>query len=366
MSNETLEKPQLSALFQPIQAGAISLKNRILLAPLTRARADAGHLPNAMMAEYYAQRASGGLVITEATMAMEGNGAFIAEPGIYSDEQVERWQTVVEAVHARGGRIVVQLWHGGRACHPLMNGGRQPVAPSAIPITDGQTFTPEGLRPYVTPRALETDEIPEIVAGFQKAAKNAKAAGFDGVEIHGANSYLIDEFLRDGSNHRTDQYGGSLENRARLLFEVLDAVAEVQGKDRVGLRLSPVNPYNSMSDSDPVGLTRYLATRMDQWGGAYLHVMRGGPTHPELPDVLGPVRENYHGVLIANKGYTPAEANAAISEGQIDAVTFGIPFLSNPDLPERIAAGAALNAPDYDTFYAGGPKGYIDYPTMAE
>lgn len=350
-----------STLFQSIQVGALSLPNRIVLAPMTRSRAEARHVPGALMAEYYAQRASGGLLITEATMAIKGNSAFIAEPGIYSDEQIAGWRLVTDAVHAADGRIVLQLWHGGRACHPALNDGAIPVAPSAIPITGDEIYTPDGKKPYVTPRALQIDEIADVIIGFRKAAENAKAAGFDGVELHAANGYLIDQFLRDGSNHRTDAYGGSLENRARLLWEIIEAVTPIWGADRIGVRLSPLNPYNSMSDSDPVRLVSHLAAGLDERKIAYLHIMRGPA---EKPDLLQPIRENFHGVVIANKKYTPAEAESQILAGTIDAVAFGVPYLANPDYPERIAAGAALNEPDYGTFYSTGPKGYTDYPCM--
>ena len=354
-----------TALFQPLQAGALTLPNRILMAPLTRARTVQDHLPNALMAEHYAQRASGGLLIAEATMVMEGNCSFIAEPGIYSEAQVAGWKLVTDAVHAKGGRIFLQLWHGGRACHPVLNDGAAPVAPSAIPITNDEIHTPQGKFPYVTPRELADEEIPGIVEGFRKAAENAKAAGFDGVEVHGANGYLIDEFLRDGANHRTGPYGGPVENRARFLLEVLDAVIGVWGGDRVGLRISPLNSYNSMIDSDPVGLVSYLATVLDQRGLAYLHVMRSDFFQQQSGDVLTPIRERFHGTLVANMGYSAAEAAADIAVGKIDAVAFGVPFLANPDLPERFAQDAPLNAPDPATFYGGGARGYNDYPTLA-
>lgn len=353
------------ALFEPLQAGALALPNRILMAPLTRARADQGHAPNSLMAEYYAQRAGAGLLIAEATMVMEGNCAFVSEPGIYSEAQVAGWKAVTDAVHGKGGRIVLQLWHGGRACHPELNDGAIPVAPSAIAITNDKVHTPKGKLPYATPRALADDEIPGIVEGFRKAAANAKAAGFDGVEVHGANGYLIDEFLRDGANHRTGPYGGPVENRARFLLEVLDAVAGVWGGDRVGVRISPLNSYNSMSDSDPVALAAHLATELDRRNLAYLHVMRGDLLRQRTGDVLTPVRERYRGVLVSNMGYGPAEASAEIDAGKIDAVAFGVPFLANPDLPERFAKGAPLNAPHPATFYTPGAKGYTDYPAMA-
>ena len=352
-------------LLSPLHAGAFQLKNRILMAPLTRCRADADHNPTPLMAEYYAQRASAGLIIAEATMVMEGNSSFWMEPGIYSDAQVKGWKAVTDAVHAKGGQIVLQLWHGGRACHPLLNGGAQPVAPSAIPITGDEVHTPEGKKPYVTPRELRDDEIPGIVAGFKKAAENAKAAGFDGVEVHGANGYLLDEFLRDGANKRSGPYGGSIENRARLMLEVLDAAISVWGADRVGLRISPLNSYNSMIDSDPVGLTTYSAQQCSMRGIAYLHMMRADFFQAQQGDVMTPAREHFKGVLISNMGYTADEAEQAITEGKLDAVAFGTSFLANPDLPARIAAKAPLNAPNAARFYSPGPEGYTDYPAMS-
>lgn len=352
-------------LLSPLTAGAPQLPNRVLMAPLTRCRADADHNPTPLMAEYYAQRASAGLIIAEATMVMEGNSSFWMEPGIYSDAQIKGWKAVTDAVHAKGGQIVLQLWHGGRACHPLLNGGVQPVAPSAIPITGDEVHTPEGKKPYVTPRELRDDEIPGIVAGFKKAAENAKAAGFDGVEVHGANGYLLDEFLRDGANKRNGPYGGPIENRARLMLEVLDAAISVWGADRVGLRISPLNSYNSMIDSDPVAITTYIAQQCSTRGIAYLHVMRSDFFQAQQGDVLTPARQYFQGVLISNMGYTADEAEQAISEGKLDAVAFGTSFLANPDLPARIAAKAPLNAPNPAKFYSPGPEGYTDYPAMS-
>ncbi len=355
----------MHSLFTPLTVGPLTLPNRILMAPLTRCRAGEEHLPNDLMAEYYAQRAGAGLIIAEATMVMEGNSSFWMEPGIYSDAQVAGWRKTTDAVHAKGGRIFLQLWHGGRACHPLLNGGAQPVAPSAIPITGDEVHTPQGKQPYVTPRELRDDEIPGIIAGFRKAAENAMAAGFDGVEVHGANGYLLDEFLRDGANKRTGPYGGPVENRARLLLEVTAAVSEVWGSDRVGVRISPLNSYNSMMDSDPAGLSTYLAKRFNEMDLAYLHVMRADFFQQQQGDVLTPVREHYKGVLVSNMGYTAQEAEEAIAAGKVDAVAFGVPFLANPDLPVRIKAGAPLNEPNPATFYVPGPAGYTDYPAMA-
>jgi N-ethylmaleimide reductase len=352
----------MNTLFDSLELGALTLPNRILMAPLTRCRAGAEHLPNALMAQYYAQRASAGLIIAEATMAIEGNSAFWMEPGIYSAAQVDGWALTTDAVHAAGGRIVLQLWHGGRACHPLLNGGAQPVAPSPLAITGDEVRTPQGKQPYVVPRELGDDELPGIVAGFRKAAENALAAGFDGVEVHGANGYLLDQFLRDGANKRVGPYGGSRENRARLLFEVIDAVSGVCGSDRVGLRLSPLNSYNSMIDSDPVGLSIWLAQRLNDFDLAYLHLMRGDFLQQQNGDVMTPVRAHYRGLLVGNMGYRGDEAGAAMAQGKVDAVAFGTGFLANPDLPARIKAGAPWNRPQPDSFYTPGPEGYTDYP----
>lgn len=355
----------MSTLFDSLQIGSLTLPNRIIMPPLTRCRAEEDHVPGNLMAEYYSQRASAGLIIAEATMAMEGNSAFWKEPGIYSTAQVDGWKKVTDSVHAAGGKIFLQIWHGGRACHPLLNNNAQPVAPSPIAITGDEVHTPEGKKPYVMPRELHDDELPGIVAGFKKAAENAKAAGFDGVEVHGANGYLLDEFLRDGANKRTGRYGGSLENRARLMLEVLEIVCDVWGSERVGLRISPLNSYNSMIDSDPVGLSQWLASRLNDFQLAYLHVMRGDFFQQQTGDILTPVRENYKGIIIANMGYTPEEAASSIAEGKVDAIAFGMGFLANPDLPARINANAALNPVNPATFYSPGAEGYIDYPSLS-
>jgi N-ethylmaleimide reductase len=354
----------MTSLFSPITFGALTAPNRIFMAPLTRCRADADHVPTPLMAEYYAQRASAGLLIAEATMAMANNSAFWMEPGIHSPAQVAGWKRVTDAVHAAGGRIFLQIWHGGRACHPLLNGGAQPVAPSPIAIVGDEVLTPEGKKPYVIPRELRDDELPGIVAGFAKAAENAKAAGFDGVEVHGANGYLLDEFLRDGSNKRSGPYGGPVENRARLLLEVIAATCKVWGSDRVGLRLSPLNSYNSMIDSDPIGLITWLARRLNDFNLAYLHVMRSDFFQQQKGDVMTPAREHYKGVLIGNMGYTADEAEQAIAAGKLDAVAFGTGFLANPDFPARIKVKAPLNQPNPVTFYTPGPAGYTDYPAL--
>jgi len=351
-------------LFTPVQLGALELPNRIVMAPLTRARTEVNHIPTDLMAEHYAQRASAGLIIAEATMVMEGCSAFWKEPGIYSDEQILGWKKVTDAVHAKGGRIVLQIWHGGRTCHPALNGGKTPVAPSALTVDD-EVHTPEGKLPYTEPRALKIEEIPEIVAGFKQAAINAQLAGFDGVEVHGANGYLIDQFLRDGSNQRTDEYGGSFENRARLLMQILTVVSDVWGSNRVGLRLSPVNSFNSMRDSDPIGLSTYLAKHLNDCNLAYLHIMRSDFFGVQKEDILSAFEAHYEGNLISNMGYSAEEAEAEIAAENLDAVAFGVPYLANPDLPERFKAGAKLNEADPDTFYTSGAKGYTDYPFMS-
>jgi N-ethylmaleimide reductase len=357
--------PNAPALFTSLNLGALTLPNRIIMAPLTRCRADADHVPTGLMATYYPQRASAGLIIAEATMVLEGNSAFGGrEPGIYSKAQVDGWKRVTDAVHDKGGRIVLQLWHGGRACHPYFNAGAQPVAPSPLAITGDEIHTPEGKKPYVLPRELRDDELPGIAAGFRIAAQNAQSAGFDGVEVHGANGYLLDEFLRDGSNKRAGPYGGPMAHRARLLLECIDAAVGVWGADRVGVRISPLNSYNDMRDSDPVALTGYVAAQLDARKLAYLHLMRGDFMQAQHGDVVSAARKNFSGNLIGNMGYSPGEANAAVSEGTLQAVAFGHHYVSNPDLVERVRAGAAFAEPDASTLYSQDARGYTDYPTM--
>jgi N-ethylmaleimide reductase len=357
--------PLYPHLFSPLKLGSIELPNRIIMAPLTRGRSEEDHIPTDLMVEHYAQRASAGLIIAEATMAMEGCSAFWKEPGIYSDAQIAGWKKVTDAVHAKGGRIVLQIWHGGRACHPVLNGGKVPVSASAIAIED-EVHTPEGKLPYTVPHALTLEEIPAIIDGFKQAAINAKAAGFDGVEVHGANGYLLDQFLRESSNKRTDNYGGSIENRARLLLEVLATVCGVWGSDHVGLRISPLNSFNSMLDSDPIALTKWLSEKLNDFNLAYLHVMRSDFFGIQKEDVLSVAEQYYQGNIIGNIGYDAAEAEAAIAKGDLEAVAFGVSYLANPDLPERLKVGAELNQPDPDTFYTAGAKGYNDYPFMKD
>lgn len=351
-----------SMLFTPVKLGALEIPNRFVMAPLTRTRA-VKHQPNELMAKYYSQRASAGLLITECTMVTEGTSSFGNDPGIYNQEQVEGWKLTTEAVHKAGGRIFMQIWHAGRAAHPLLNNGKEAVAPSAIAIDD-ETHTPEGKKPYTVPHALTKDEISSIVADFKKAAISAMEAGFDGVEIHGANGYLIDQFLRDSANQRTDEYGGSYENRARFLTEVLDAVTSAIGSDKVGLRLSPLNSFNSMKDSDPIALTEFLAKHLNSFNLAYLHLMRADFFGVQKADVVSVARQHYQGHLMVNMGYSALEANQVLLDKKADSVAFGKDFLANPDLVERIAAQADLNDVDPATFYTADSKGYTDYPFM--
>lgn len=351
-------------LFTPYTIGSLKLPQRVVMAPMTRNRAGPEQVPTALMAEYYAQRASAGLLITEATQASLQGYGYPNTPGIHTDAQVEGWRRVTDAVHARGGRIYLQMWHVGRISHPVMQpGGALPVAPSAI-AAEGTLYTTEGPKAFVTPRALELGEIPGVIREFAEGARRAKDAGFDGVEVHGANGYLLDQFLRDGSNHRADAYGGSVEKRARLLLEVTEAIAGVLGADRVGVRLSPSNPFNSMSDSDPAGTFGYAAGALDTLGLAYLHVM-APVADPETPRLLPLMRERFRGPLMVNGGHTLQSANAVIGDGLADLVSFGAPYLANPDLPERLLKGAPLNAPDKATFYGGDARGYTDYPALA-
>ncbi|NOG70548.1 alkene reductase [Roseicella sp. DB1501] len=354
-------------LFQPFQLGPLSLPNRVVMAPLTRSRAGSKGIPGPLNAEYYAQRASAGLIIAEATQVSPQGQGYAFTPGIHDEAQVAGWRQVTEAVHAAGGRIVLQLWHVGRISHPsLQPGGALPVAPSAI-RPEGQAFTESGFQPFQTPRALETDEIAGIVDDYRQAAVNARQAGFDGVEIHGANGYLIDQFLRDKTNRRTDRYGGSIENRARFLLEVTAAVTEVWGGDRVGLRISPVSPANDIADSDPQALFDHVAEQVNRFGLAYLHVVEGATGGPRdnLPFDFAALRRAFRGAYMANNGYDLALAQAALREDRADLIAFGRPFIANPDLVERLRRGAPLNALDTATLYGGDAKGYTDYPALA-
>ncbi len=353
-------------LFSPIKIGPYTLQNRMIMAPMTRNRAGEGNVPVPLMVTYYSQRATAGLIITEGSQVSPQGAGYPATPGIYSSEQVEGWKTVTEAIHKKGSTIFLQLWHVGRVSHPSYHGGDLPVAPSAI-APQGEAATYEGMKPFVTPRALETDEIPGIVEQFQKGAKNALAAGFDGVEIHGANGYLLDQFLRDGPNKRTDRYGGSVENRAKLNLEITEAVTNTCGADRVGVRLSPSGTFNDMSDSNPEATFGYLVDQLNSFGLAYLHIvdaLEGDIRHGAKVVPLSILRETYKGILITNGGYDKNKGNTVIAEKKADAVSFGQLFLTNPDLPERFRSDSPLNEPDFSTFYGGGEKGYIDYPFL--
>jgi len=353
-------------LFSPVKLGAISLNNRVVMAPLTRNRAGEGGVPQPINATYYEQRASAGLIISEATPVSAMAHGYPALPGIYTDAQVAGWKKVTDAVHAKGGKIVIQLWHVGRISHPsLLPNNALPVAPSAIKPA-GQAFTYQGLVDYVEPRALHANELSGIVADYVHATQCALAAGFDGVEVHSANGYLLDQFLRDGSNQRTDNYGGSFENRARLLIEVTQAVVAVAGADRVGVRLSPVNPFNDMKDSNPQGLFNYVTESLNQFNLAYLHVVEGGIHGGGIADPFDfdAMRKLFKGAYIANLSYDKARGNAAIASGHADAVAYGVPFIANPDLVERFKADAPLNEADASSFYGGTEKGYTDYPYM--
>lgn len=354
-------------LLSSIQVGPYTLRNRMVMAPMTRNRAGEGNVPTAMMATYYAQRASAGLIVTEGTQVSPQGAGYMNTPGIYDGAQGEGWRQVTEAVHEQGGRIFAQLWHVGRVSHPLFQpDGGLPVAPSAIGF-EGTAFTPQGPKPNVAPRALELDEIPGVIQQFVQGARVALEAGFDGVELHGANGYLIDQFLKDGTNQRTDAYGGSVENRVRFLLEVTEAVAGVWGADRVGVRLSPTGIYNGMSDSDPAATFGYAARELDRLGLAYLHVVEPLERYPGMVDpVAHLLRTAFSGPFMLNGAYTREAGDAAIAQGEADLISFGVPFLANPDLPERFAEGAPLNAPDRATFYGGDARGYIDYPTRSE
>jgi len=357
-----------ASLFSPLTLGDLTLSNRIVMAPLTRNRALVdGDVPHALNVEYYRQRASAGLIITEGTqISPEGKG-YIQTPGIYSPAQVDGWRKVTDAVHAKGGHIFAQLWHVGRISHTsLQPNGQPPVAPSAI-RANTKTFIATGFADVSAPRALETSDIKRIVEDYRKAARNAKDAGFDGVELHGANGYLIDQFLRDGTNKRTDDYGGSLENRTRLLAEVLAALTSVFPAKRVGVRFSPFSPYNDISDSDPMATFSAAIARANDAGLGYIHIVEGATGGPrELPKGadLSVFRNLFKGAYIGNNGYDRARAIEAVETGAVDLVAFGKLFIANPDLVERLAANAPLNEPQQATFYGGGAEGYTDYPAL--
>ena len=375
MTNETALRSRDSGpsakprtLYEPYHLGDLTLGNRMVMSPMTRSRAVEHNVPNPLAPVYYVQRASAGLILTEATQVSPQGVGYIRTPGIHSAAQVKAWGDVTDAVHRVGGTIFAQLWHVGRVSHPDFHGGALPVAPSAI-APDGEVFTSRGKTRLETPRALETSELPEIVAQFRAGAENAKAAGFDGVELHGANGYLLDQFLRDSSNQRTDAYGGSLENRARLPIAVTQAVIGVWGPARVGYKISPYFAGYSMSDSNPIETFSYLSKQLSRLGLAYLHVTEpiAGPAAVPVGTMRATpyLRRIFEGTLIVNGGYDARSANVAIARGDADLVAFGVPFLANPDLPTRYRKNIRLNTPDAATFYAGGEKGYVDYPALA-
>jgi N-ethylmaleimide reductase len=359
----------MSKLFTPVQVGPYRLSHRVVMAPLTRMRSDPGDIPSDLMVEYYTQRASeGGLIISEATpVSIRGNG-YAGAPGIYSDAQIAGWRRITNAVHGKGGRIFQQLWHVGRQSHVDLQPNREaPVAPSAI-AADGYAYTKRGEAPFSMPRALKLNEIPSIIEEFRAGAERALRAGFDGVEIHGANGYLPDQFLQDGTNKRTDEYGGPIENRARFMLEVTQAATSIWGADRVGVRIAPSGTYGSMSDSDPAGTFGYLTTQLDRLRIAYLHVVepriKGTEevAHGRSPVAAEHLRPKFSRTLIAAGGFTPASAEAIVSLGDADLVAFGRHFISNPDLPERLRNGLPLRHYDRSTFYGGDARGYTDYP----
>jgi N-ethylmaleimide reductase len=354
-------------IFSAFRLGPLELPNRVVMAPMTRNRAGPGNVPTALNATYYAQRAGAGLIVSEATQVSPQGVGYPGTPGIHSAEQVAGWRLVTDAVHGAGGRIFLQLWHVGRISHPsLQPGGALPVAPSAI-APAGQAWTTNGMEAYVTPRALETDEIPGIVEDFRRGARNAREAGFDGVELHGANGYLIDQFLRDSTNKRTDRYGGSASNRTRFLVEVMQALIGEWGGERVGVRLSPTNPYNDIADSNPAATFSTAVGELERLGIGYLHIVEPGAGDPvaagEMPDIRF-FRKIWRGPLIANKGYDLERANAVLRDGTADLVSFAALYLANPDLDQRFRRGGPFNPPDRKTFYGGAAKGYTDYPAL--
>ena len=356
-----------SSLFQPIRLGAIDLRNRVVMAPLTRGRSGVDRIPNTLMAEYYRQRATAGLIITEATQVSEQAAGWAETPGIHNDQQIQGWQAITDVVHQQGGKIVLQLWHTGRASHPdFQPDGVLPISASAVKPA-GEVHTPQGKRSFVTPRAVTEEEIPGIVQQYAEATRNAQAAGFDGVEIHAANGYLIDQFLRDGSNLRQDAYGGSVQNRARFLLEVTDAVVKAWRSDHVGVRLSPTNAFNDMFDRDPVATFTHVVEALNPYKLAYLHILEALPGHMlagEGERVSPHLRQIFDGPLMINGGYDAESGAQAIANHDADLVAFGVPFIANPDLPKRYFQQAPLNEPDPSTFYGGGAQGYTDYPFL--
>ncbi len=353
-------------LHSPVSLGALKLRNRLVMSPMTRARAEPGHVPGALMTEYYRQRADAGLIITECSMVDPAASAFINDPGIYNDAQIAGWKQVTDAVHAAGGRIAMQIWHPGRATHPFINDGAEPVSSTDRAIRDDGINTPQGVVPQVAPRRLHADEIPAYVAQFRQAALNARAAGFDAVQIHGAHGYLIDQFLRDSVNDRDDAYGGSIEKRARFLLEILDATIDAIGADRVGLRISPLVAYNDIADSQPAALVSYVAEQFARRGGAFFELRHNQHDLPEERELANIAREKLGGVpLLLNGGFDAAGGEAALREQRADAIVYGKPYIANPDLATRYEQGSELNPVDFSTLYTPGPRGYTDYPALA-
>jgi N-ethylmaleimide reductase len=353
-----------SALLTPINAGSLALKNRAVMAPLTRTRAGSSHVPNALMADYYSQRAGAGLIMTECTMVAADGCAFLTEGGIFNDATAAGWRHVTDAVHAAGGLIIMQIWHPGRATHSAIN-GVQPISSSNKPIRNQSIPTPQGKLPYEAPRPLQTAELPGIVELFRLGAQRAKSAGFDGVQIHGAHGYLIDQFLRDSVNDRTDAYGGSLQNRARLLLEVTDAAISVFGAGRVAIRISPLVPFNDMADSNPAALVQYLAQEMSARRIAFFELRHDQHDRPAELALAAVAREHFKGVLMLNGGFDQQSGEAAVSSGLADAIVYGRLFIANPDLVERFRRGnAPLNPLRTQGLYGGGAEGYTDYPTL--
>ncbi|GLS87121.1 alkene reductase [Cypionkella aquatica] len=358
----------MTSLFQPYQLGATPLANRIVMAPLTRSRAIAGLVPGPLTVEYYAQRASAGLIIAEATQVSAQAQGYQDTPGIFTQDQIDGWRKVTDAVHGKGGRIFLQIWHVGRISHvDLQPGGQAPVAPSAI-ASGTTTFVHNQIVATSMPRALKLDEIPAIIEDFRQAAANAIKAGFDGVEVHGANGYLLDQFAKDGANQRTDGYGGSIENRARLMLEVTEAVAREIGADRTGIRLSPVTPANGVSTSDPQPLFDYIVAKLNALGISYIHLIEGATGGPRdvAPFDYAALRRAFSGTYIGNNGYDAALAAEHLDSGAADLVAFGRPFIANPDLVARLQSGAALAESNPATIYGGGAEGYTDYPALAQ
>lgn len=367
LSNSTNTEAKSVNLFTPVQLGPYELPNRIVMAPMTRNRASDSFVPASISETYYSQRASAGLIITEASQVSPQGAGYPRTPGIYNEEQIEAWRRITEAIHRRGGRVFLQLWHAGRISHPsVLPNGVLPVSPSSQQA-EGQIMTKSGMQDYVVPRALDTDEIPELITQFRIGAENAMKAGFDGVEVHAANGYLLDQFIRDGLNDRHDDYGGSVENRVRLLIEVTAAVTDVWGGDRVGVRISPLVNVHSVCDSDPEATFSYLVAQLNAFRLAYLHVFESVIPAPNQTRPLFDIKklqETFAGTYIANGGYDANSADKALASQRADLVSFAGLFIANPDLPRRFRENASLRPADMETFYQGDEKGYTDYPSM--